>query len=661
MRCKFLFAGSLLMLLLSNTHAQIPDTLAAQIQQATHDSIRTNLLLGWLRPHCDQYPSLCYQEAHRLLGWSKKLKDKNKQASAQTLIGVAQMSMDSTEEALATFNKTISLLKTISPTPHSQLGHVYNNMGVIYYRTDRYEQATDWLHKSWRLQDSIKDTKVSSSLNNLGLVYDALQQYDSAYIYYERSLAIKEKKGDAKGCSNSLNNIGIVLRKQKRYDLALKKLQLALHLADSIGNLSLQANAMGTIAKCYQDQKLYEVTEQWLLNTAAIYEQVNERRNMLTIYNSLAENYIDLSKPNEALLYLEKAEKLIAEGVTGQQNLSLVHFIRCDYYQLKGDYKQALLAYKQGKRVQDSLYRDEKNRALQKLRNQHESYRKEQQITFLEKDNLLQQTQLQEALYRNRFWWGFSIFAVMGVFLLAGLYFYRSRANKILLHLNETKDKLFTIIAHDLKNPLSAFRSITQSLTENYEHLEDAVIRQFLQKLNNSAGQVYDLLQNLLVWAISQTKNMKIQQQDIKLHELVEDVFGLLESNAALKNIALKNEVPTGVFVFFDVQSLKTILRNLVANAIKFSQPNGRVWVAVQQEQTSLRIAVCDNGIGINAKDQEKLFKTTAATKDIGKSKEKGTGLGLLLCQELAKHNKAEMAVESEEGKGSCFYVIVHF
>jgi len=225
--------------------------------------------------------------------------------------------------------------------------------------------------------------------------------------------------------------------------------------------------------------------------------------------------------------------------------------------------------------------------------------------------------------------------------------------------LNATKDKFFAIIAHDLKNPFTSLLSLSQSVSEQFKELEPEELEQFLNRVNKSAWQIYKLLENLLTWSRSQTGKIEFNPEQIHLNQLVEETVALLEDTAIKKNISLSSVRNSTETVFADRNMLLIIVRNLVHNSIKFTDQGGNVSIKVNRGEDKTTVIVEDTGIGISSEDQHKLFRIDVKTKAIGSSKEKGTGLGLILCKEFIEKNGGSISVESEAGKGSRFIFTV--
>jgi signal transduction histidine kinase len=231
--------------------------------------------------------------------------------------------------------------------------------------------------------------------------------------------------------------------------------------------------------------------------------------------------------------------------------------------------------------------------------------------------------------------------------------------NNELNELNASKDKFFSIIAHDLKNPFSTIIGYSDMLKEemksgNYETIKESAIL-----INTSAVQTLSLLENLLEWANSQRGKISFNPVPINLRELLVEEFSLLDDMATGKNIELKSYLTDNLIVSADRNMIKTIFRNLISNAIKFTHKNGKVEVKAVRDNRHVEISVSDNGIGMTSNTKAKLFRIDGDLTTNGTEDEKGTGLGLFLCKEFVEKNGGKIWVESESGKGSTFKFIL--
>ncbi|HLN72246.1 MAG TPA: PAS domain S-box protein [Prolixibacteraceae bacterium] len=224
-----------------------------------------------------------------------------------------------------------------------------------------------------------------------------------------------------------------------------------------------------------------------------------------------------------------------------------------------------------------------------------------------------------------------------------------------LREMNSTKDKFFSIISHDLKSPFYGLIGLSDMLKNEAYSLDRLTVAEFADLINSTIVQSYNLLENLLEWARTQENKIAFIPSTLLLHQLVDDIFELKGDNAKKKNIRLLNLIPENQAIMADRNMLTTVIRNLVANAIKFSYFDQSVEISCLENETYVEITVRDYGQGISKEDQQKLFKLDTNFSTNGTANEKGTGLGLLLCKEFVEKHHGEIWVESDWGCGSRF------
>jgi signal transduction histidine kinase len=224
-----------------------------------------------------------------------------------------------------------------------------------------------------------------------------------------------------------------------------------------------------------------------------------------------------------------------------------------------------------------------------------------------------------------------------------------------LLELNATKDKFFNIVAHDLKNPFTSLIGSSELLFRNIDQLDNEKIKTLALILNDSSKSGYAILQNLLDWSRSQTGLLKLNPERINLKNLIDEHILNFEQLSVNKGIKINSEVKEDLFISSDKNMIKTIMRNLLTNAIKYSYRSGKIIVKADVNDRDVRISVKDNGIGIPEENIENIFRIDAKFSVPGTENELGTGLGLKLCKEFAEKLGGRIWVESSENKGSEF------
>lgn len=222
--------------------------------------------------------------------------------------------------------------------------------------------------------------------------------------------------------------------------------------------------------------------------------------------------------------------------------------------------------------------------------------------------------------------------------------------------LNEAKNKIFSVISHDLRNPVGSMKTFTELILTNLREYSLDELEEFIRMLSKRSSSVYTILENLLSWARSQQKNIEFKPQKQSLFDTALAGINLLEANAADKNITLQNTIPKDIEAFFDSDLISTVIRNLINNAVKFTPKGGRINLSAETGEDVCTIAVSDTGVGIPPERLKKLFDKTTHETTRGTDAETGSGLGLKLCGEFVEMNRGEIWAESTPNKGSTFY-----
>ena len=224
-----------------------------------------------------------------------------------------------------------------------------------------------------------------------------------------------------------------------------------------------------------------------------------------------------------------------------------------------------------------------------------------------------------------------------------------------LKNLNAMKDKFFSIVAHDLKNPFNSILGLSNMLYEAYEDFDDVQRKEFLKNIVQSSENTFKLLQNLLEWSRTQTGKIEYSPSTIDISLLINENISIFSSAAKNKNIRILSFVPVNTRVFADENMIKTVIRNLLSNAIKFTKSSGKVEITALPFDNQMKVTISDTGVGIRPEDLERLFRIDDQYKTNGTFEEEGSGLGLILCKELVEKNGGKVWVESELNVGSKF------
>jgi len=235
-------------------------------------------------------------------------------------------------------------------------------------------------------------------------------------------------------------------------------------------------------------------------------------------------------------------------------------------------------------------------------------------------------------------------------------------SEELLKKMNDEKDKFISIISHDLRSPFGGILGIADNLLFYYDRYKPSEIKSSLEMLSKTGHHLFDLLENLLVWARVNRGKVQVIKEKIPLHLIVKTNIELLINNAIPKKISVVNNIAKNIYVIADENMINTVIRNLLSNAIKFTPIGGRIEFSTTNadDENKIDIMICDNGVGMTKKIVDELFKLNRHHTTLGTNNEKGTGLGLLICNEMIEKNDGKISVESKEGEGTCFIITLN-
>jgi signal transduction histidine kinase len=496
---------------------------------------------------------------------------------------------------------------------------------LIYLRQKKYEKALEHNLKSlqaWRQIDSMKTAGV---LSDIGNIYYRLHDYSSALSYYERGNTIAEMNSDYLALGYTFANSGIVLIEMGRMNEAIQKLQESLKYHRMLDNKEGISNSMALIARWHLRQRDYEQAY------------------------SYAKQNMDLARSIGIKNSINDAYQIIVEILTAQQQ-----------YSKALQYKTEWVAY------QDSVTENENASLLARMEVLYETEKKENENKLLK-----EQQAKTEAILRQQIIITISIAVLLLLSTIAMVLLYRSNKlkqeiNKTLLvqkeiieqqkhqleTLNGVKDKLFSIMTHDLRGPIASLKMFITYLRD--ETLDQQVIKDYTQQSSATIDRITDMMENVLQWSKSQWKGLSAEPTQINLHQIAKEKIRLMETAAQKKNLTVHNLIPPAAEAYADLHMTQIVVRNLLSNAIKFTEQNGTIKVRSAEYDDYIEVSVEDTGIGMSKEQIATAFSFEHSPQS-GTDEEKGTGLGLLLCREFVEKNEGTIKVESVLGAGSVF------
>ncbi|HWK05816.1 MAG TPA: tetratricopeptide repeat-containing sensor histidine kinase [Puia sp.] len=545
-----------------------------------------------------------------------------------------------------------------------QLGNGYKLAGDYTNMLSCYRQAL-------AIAEKINNpTCIAKASINIAMFDTDMGKYDEALALLETAGRIFGETKDSLDLNKTLTAIAASWLAQKQYDQALQYYQQALRIAIAMKNDYLMITNKDEMGEVLFVKGRYKEALANYLRSLDYFSHTDDKMRQSKTAAYAARAYFYLKDYQKALKYALQSLEL-AKEIKTKAEIKDADKILEDIYKAKGDYRNALTYSQLYKGFSDSLFNEEMRKKTEKLEARYEFEKKESQ---LKEEQAKKDALHQQFVQKNE--WEISIAALLILFLSAlTLVLFRSRAAKqktnqileaknekiehqavLLLLNNQEKDKLFSIIAHDLRGPLHSLKEVLDFLKEN--SLPEAEINKIMDELRRDVNYSAELVNNLLFWACSQLDGMVASPAVLSVHQLVSNTVNLFVKQAADKKISLKNELDPALCGYADKDMIQVLIRNLVSNAVKFCRPGDSIIIQGKTTGGAIEICVADTGIGIG-KDILKKINLKEKVTTLGTADEKGTGLGMLLCREFAEANKGLFRVESEEGKGSRFYFTI--
>ena len=534
----------------------------------------------------------------------------------------------------------------------------YSDAAIYYFRMGDYEKAIDLMLKCYELEKQLDDPyALSTTLNNLGIAYSNWGNRKEAIDYFQRAVEIERPLNRplqyagrlsslAKETSLLGNHIEAIalIKEALEYDQKLEGVQREDRIAAHniiMGDIFVEADSLPQAERCYQYAiSIFEkLNRQQLLSSSLLglgRLQLKQQRYVEAI--ETLKSCIDISEKNRLQRILLEANRFLYEA-----------------YKQTGNPTQALTYHEQYRNLTDSIFKETIQNQLSELQIKHKTAEKELQIER-------QQTEISRHKTRQYMYVvGLSAAGLMLVMLIY-IVMLRTRRNRELIEMNAIKDKFFSIISHDLKNPAVSQREAIRQLVENASQLDALTLTDYYKKLLKSADGLVELLKNLLNWAQIQTGRKPYNPLPFNLVAALQPDLKLIKSIAEQKGITFETNIPQTAVVTGDHNMITTVARNLLVNAVKFTAAGGTVsfhistYTGISDTPVKYVISIADTGIGMTPEQIQYLFRIDYPQSCEGTAGEQGSGLGLIICKELIEKHNSVLHVESEPGRGSRFW-----
>lgn len=574
-------------------------------------------------------------------------------------------------EALSVYQESVSYLDSIRDA--KDISQAYINMGNLFVFLGRYERALDFFSKSLDIarRNNFQDN-ISISLLNSGVIQNKVGNYDEALNLYQRSLQVSRSLNDPVQVSNCLINIGTNYADMNEPERGLDYVQKGLDIKTELGDQRTISNCFIYLADIYSQMEEHDKAIELFNRAIPIKEQLNDPDGLIRCYLGQGAIEAELDRHKTAELMVGQALE-IAKEIQAMEYIARSYQLKKEIAVRQGDYRSAYLFATQHHLYKDSLMDEATARAAIEM-----EFRMRSSLLQRENENLKIQSNLDQLLVKRQtsiFHFILALVAVLLLTLILVLYYMRrnkytslkleeknlviTRQNLELDQLNKTKNRLMSIIAHDLRgtigNQLTAVEVLTRIEGKKKVEIDR---KRLLGNLKNSASYSLELLENLLHWSRLEEGASKYHPEEVKINMLVNNSLSLYSESARAKNLALIKDIKGTVSCYVDKIMMETIFRNLISNAIKFSHPGGEINVGLYKKDGMIHFWVSDQGIGMSPEEKEKVLQNEGKSRR-GTANEKGAGMGLTLVKEFTRFHNGELQIVSNADEGSTFEVVI--
>lgn len=540
---------------------------------------------------------------------------------------------------------------------------IYNNLATAHVFKQDYNEALKNYLKGIELAEELNDYTQLSQLNdNTAQLFLRQENYKQALIYFDKAIQYDLLMGNELSSAITRANQAFALAKTGKFLSAMRNVDQSISYFEKSENTDWLAYASSVKARIYQLQNRPGWAIHWFEKCRELHKKIDDPRSEIELYSGLGSVYFQVSEIDSALncarRTLELSRKL-DDPIGLRESTALLYRIHKE----KGNVEESLEQLERLYEISKKNYEEQSRNNIELLETKA-SFEKNRQIA--EVGSLKTES------------WRRILFLVILAALLAtssAVYFLirdkkkqkrlfrelRARSSEIykrekeLEALNQTKDRLFSIIGHDLRGPVGALQEMLNLCAD--EDISSEELLMHMPKLKSDVDNVAFTLNNLLSWGQSQMNGIITKPRSLSLRPRVDHCVKLLTQQASQKDIKIYKEVPESAKVWADAHHIDIILRNLMSNAIKFTPQHGLVHVEVISKGSEWQIRVRDTGIGMDADTVERFFQADQRFTTYGTREEKGTGLGVSLCYDLTLKNNGKISVESEKGKGTTIFV----
>lgn len=587
-----------------------------------------------------------------------------------------------TDSAFHYCGQALDLVRTGGET--HQAAETYHNLGVVYRVKGNYEKALENYFLSLSLAEDIDDNHfIPANLNAIGVVFKKREDLGKALNYFRKAHEILAKTGNPNGLGATLNNMGEVLAKMGKHSQGLGYFRQSLRIRQQVDDPIGVVKSTNNIASAHADLGLADSARMGFNNALARAAPIEYTLGMATAHLGLSKVEIASKRYWTSINHARQAIALSRLAGAKHKKLLGLALLR-DAYEALGDYRTAFARQRQYQQLKDSLFNAAKAREIDHL----QLVREEAENKALKKSLEVQQMEIKEQKFRLLAVCAGLGFALVAALLMARLYLLKRTANKALIQqqdqtiakntalallneevtvqnqaintqkqeleqLNELKNRMISVISHDVRTPLSGLYSMIDLV--NFSMMGEEEFKQFMPKLHHQVSQVLDFVNSVLFWARGQLNQESIARRTVNIHELIDNNINLLRYQIEEKKIEVNDFSSDHDLVFVDFEMVNLVVKNLLTNALKFTGAHGKVTFSTEQADGLLRVNVSDTGVGMDEQQLGKIFSLEYNKSSLGTSGERGTGLGLTFCKDFVEKNGGEIWATSTKWEGSTF------
>ncbi len=607
---------------------------------------------------------------------SKNIKYRAGEASAMNYIGKYHHSRGNYERSQNYYTDALFIARELGNK--DLIISIKNNLGKHYETLALLNKALkQYLEVFQMLDETNNKVLIATTYNHLGNIYEKLGDNIQALEYHRLALQNRQEINYLEGIAKSQKNIGEIFEARGKLDSALVYYQNSFKRCQRIGYKKGMIKSMYLSGNIYRKQGEMNTSEQLYLEAINLSKKIGYEKGCLYIYLNLARLYLEMQNTTLASDFIQKGITLSkGDELTGL--LADFYFLMVELQRMNNNHVEALEYYVLYADTREFLIDQEKNRNIEELKIAFETERKEQQNKILRQENELKTL----AIQRKNAVITTIIITLILLTSLTLLFYYRfisktrankaleilnikiteknnqlARLNKELDNANHEKDKFFSIIGHELRNPLWWFKNLSETLSTKFDELDRHKLHKALISLNDSAKTAFHLIDNLLQWSRNQLGRLTVKPKPVALGEIINRNTDLYKHEFELKNIRFEKKIDEQSSVYVDTELVDSVFRNLISNAIKYTPEQGTIKIKSVIKDDVVEVCVSDTGIGISKENQQKLFNPRMEYTTLGLYQEKGSGLGLLLCKDFIEMNGGNIWLESDEGNGTSFFI----